>query len=131
MKSTLHPAGPPLARLVCTRCGLVAQPGTTGWRALTAVSHAGPTLAAERAGHEVALDLCRRCLRDVLRSVLGAPGDSDPSVQAGSHANGPQVGALRSMNDAEAFIRASNARLAAWRRADEECAGSDCGSGNA
>jgi len=124
MKSTLQSARPAVGRLVCTYCGLVAQPGSLGWRSLTAVSHAGPTVAAERAGHEVALDLCRGCMRDVLKAALGIR-QADPAVAAFASAASQRieeprvpVEAIRSMADAEAFIRASNARLEAWRRAE-------------
>ncbi len=98
---------------------MVAEAGTLGWRALTAVSHAGPTLAAELAGHEVALDLCRPCLRNVLRSALGMEhrGGSHGAQVPGMSADARQ--ALRSISATEAYIRASNARLEAWRNAED------------
>lgn len=136
MKSTLRSSRPALRQLVCTRCGLLAQPGTEGWRALTAVSHAGPSTSAERAGHEVALDLCRACMREVLKAALGIrrPPDSqamvvDASMLATHPAVPvvvPTVAAISTLAEAEAFIRASNERLDAWRRAEKDEAES-CG----
>jgi hypothetical protein len=105
-----------VASLVCSHCGMVALSGTLGWRALTAVSHAGPTLTSELAGHEVALDLCRQCLRDVLKTALGiagAPGDS-----TGAPPPDDTAGPLRWVSDADALISASKARLEAWRSAE-------------
>ena len=116
MKSTSLLVRPHVASLVCSHCGMVALPGTLGWRALTAVSHAGPTLTSELAGHEVALDLCRHCLRDALKAALGIGADCADPAAACLAADTPDP--LRWVSDADDFIRASNARLEAWRRAE-------------
>jgi hypothetical protein len=120
MKSIQHAAATSSqARLVCTCCGLVAQAGTLGWRALTAVSHAGPTLADELAGHEVALDLCRPCLRSVLKSALGIePRNGLAGIRGSVIPSDEAKAALSSLGATEAYIIASNARLAAWRSAE-------------
>jgi hypothetical protein len=122
MKSTLQSALPATARLVCSRCGLVAEPGGADWPALTAVSHSGPTAAAERAGHEVALDLCRRCMRETLRAVLGLRPATPPPPAAGSAksstASAPCFDTVCSLADAEAFISACAARLDALYRGE-------------
>jgi len=116
MKSTSLLVRPHVASLVCSHCGMVALPGTLGWRALTAVSHAGPTLTSELAGHEVALDLCRHCVRDVLKAALGIGGD-DELPQVADHA-AEVADPLRWISEADALIRASNARIEAWRNAE-------------
>jgi hypothetical protein len=95
---------------------MVALPGTLGWRALTAVSHAGPTLTTELAGHEVALDLCRHCLRNALKAALGIGGDSVESADSGPEADATKP--LRWVSDADALILAGNARFDARRHAD-------------
>lgn len=122
MKSTLQSALPSTGRLVCCRCGLAADPGSADWHALTAVSHSGPNFAAERAGHEVALDLCRRCMRETLRGVLGIRPPASPSLRA-VNASAPAVAApsfkaVCSLADAEAFISACAARLDALHRGE-------------
>jgi hypothetical protein len=123
----MHLVRPVVARLVCSHCGLMAEPGTLGWRALTAVSHSGQTLAAELAGHEVALDLCRHCLRDMLKSALGIEATANVDDTFGVTDPGDVRDALRWLSDADALIRASDARLAAWRRTegldDPHCTG--------
>lgn len=116
MKSTSLLVRPHVASLVCSRCGMVALPGTLGWRALTAVSHAGPTLTSELAGHEVALDLCRHCLRNTLKAALGIGGDCTDHSGAVLAAETQDL--LHWICDADDFIRASKARLEAWRSAE-------------
>jgi hypothetical protein len=121
MKSTLQSALPATVRLVCCRCGLAANPGSAGWQALTAVSHAGPTSAAERAGHEVALDLCRRCMRESLRVVLGLrPLAPPPPAMDAERAttSAPGFDTVCSLADAQAFISACTARLDALYRGE-------------
>jgi hypothetical protein len=122
MKSTLQSALPATGRLVCCRCGLAADPGGADWHALTAVSHSGPTAAAERAGHEVALDLCRRCMRETLRAVLGLRPATPPppaeGVAKSSAASAPCFDTVCSLADAEAFISACVARLDALYRGE-------------
>jgi hypothetical protein len=70
MKSTHRAAGRAVHRLVCNRCGFVAEAGQAGWRNITSVAGyaAGPALETEP--HEVGLDLCRDCLRQILRAAL-------------------------------------------------------------
>jgi hypothetical protein len=123
MKSTLQSAVTSAGRLVCSRCGLAADPGAPEWRALTAVSHAGPNVAAERAGHEVALDLCRGCMRETLRAALGirphgarAAGAARARHEAPPAAPLPRFDAVCSLADAEAFISRCCARIDALRR---------------
>jgi hypothetical protein len=122
MKSTLQSALPSTGRLVCCRCGLAADPGSADWSALTAVSHSGTNVAAERAGHEVALDLCRRCMRDTLRAVLGirqqAPTSNSAVASPAPAANAPHHDTICSLAEAEAFIHACAARLAALHRGE-------------
>jgi hypothetical protein len=122
MKSTQQSALPSTGRLVCCRCGLASDPGGADWRALTAVSHAGPNVAAERAGHEVALDLCRHCMRETLRAVLGI-GRKAPSKAAAVAPRTPATSATRqatvcSLAEAEAFISACSERLDALHRGE-------------
>jgi hypothetical protein len=116
MKS-MHPiAIPGTVRLVCRRCGLTADPGGAGRHVLTAVSHSGRSVASERAGHEVALDLCRSCMRETLRSALGA---SPPHAGAPTAPASPRpFETACSLAEAEAFINRCNARLDALHRGE-------------
>lgn len=97
---------------------MTAEAGSLGWRALTAVSHSGDTVAAELAGHEVALDLCRSCLRNVLKAALGMETRHSASGPRAAGMSAEAQAALRSLSATEAYISASNARLAAWRSAE-------------
>jgi hypothetical protein len=122
MKSTQQSALPSTGRLVCRRCGLASDPGGADWPALTAVSHAGPNVAVERAGHEVALDLCRHCMRETLRAVLGI-GRKAPSRAASVPPRMPVNTTTRqatvcSLAEAEAFINACSQRLEALHRGE-------------
>lgn len=121
MKSTQQSALPSTGRLVCGRCGLAADPGGAKWPALTAVSHSGPNVAAERAGHEVALDVCRHCTRETLRDVLGIRRRARRSNMA--VVREPAAGVhgqdtVCSLAEAEAFINACAARLEALHRGE-------------
>jgi hypothetical protein len=122
MKSTQQSALPSTGRLVCSRCGLAADPGGPDWSALTAVSHSGSNVSQERAGHEVALDLCRHCTRETLRAVLGmrrtAPSSNTSVASGTAAANAPRHGTVCSLAEAEAFIRAGSARLDALHRGE-------------
>jgi hypothetical protein len=122
MKSTQQSALPSTGRLVCCRCGLASEPGGADWPALTAVSHAGPNVAAERAGHEVALDLCRHCMRETLRSVLGiqrkGPAKAATVASRAPAASAPRQATVCSLAEAEAFINACSERLDALHRGE-------------
>lgn len=127
MQSIPPPGDPHSPRLRCARCGFSAVDSEAGWAQLTAVSHAGPTEALERAGHAVGMDVCRNCLRDSLRSALGLPPRGttarrpSPAPEAPPRADtaGERVHrAMRSMERTDAFIRASERRLARWRGED-------------
>lgn len=122
MKTILQSALPSTGRLVCCRCGLAAEPGGADWHALTAVSHSGPNVAAERAGHDVALDLCRRCTRETLRGVLGIrPPSSASTATAAASAPAeavPVFDTVCSLADAQAFISACSARMEALYRGE-------------
>jgi hypothetical protein len=122
MKTILQSALPSTGRLVCCRCGLVADPGGADWHALTAVSHSGSNVAAERAGHAVALDLCRRCTRETLRAVLGIrPRSAALIATAAASASVvavPTFDTVCSFADAQAFISACSARMEAIYRGE-------------
>jgi hypothetical protein len=122
MKSTQQSALPSTGRLVCCRCGLASDPGGADWAALTAVSHSGSSVAAERAGHEVALDVCRHCMRETLRAVLGIRRKASASTRAVAPrtpaANAPRHATVCSLAEAEAFISACAARLDALYRGE-------------
>ncbi len=120
------PGQPGAPRLRCTCCGVTAEAGEPGWRSLISTSHSGRTTAEESAGHTVGLDLCRACLRQQLRGMLGLPANAAEEQRAKSLAV-PQTGeqgraqrAVRSMERTEAFIRASERRLDGWRRDDHD-----------
>jgi len=119
------PGQPGAPRLRCNSCGITAEAGQPGWRSLISTSHSGRTAAEESAGHTVGLDLCRACLRQQLRGMLGLP--DLPAEQQRMRARAlPQTQeqgraqrAVRSMERTEAFIRASERRLDGWRREDQ------------
>lgn len=142
------PQGP--QRLSCARCGISAVAGDAAWQRLTSTSHSGTTVAEERLGHAVGMDLCRDCLRATLRGMLGMGAQLVPSIGGGGrmNADGSRHGhcpdlrsdvgfehraaearqlergraqrAVRSMERTDAFVRASQRRLQAWRRADAD-----------
>lgn len=113
MKSMQQTALPVTGRLVCRRCGLSADAGGAERHLLTAVSHSGSSCASERAGHEVALDLCRNCMRETLRAALGvAPAAGSARASARPFAT------ACSLAEAEAFITACNLRLDALHRGE-------------
>lgn len=126
MQSIPPPGDPHSPRLRCAHCGLTAVAGDAAWAQFTATSHAGSSESAERAGHLVGMEVCRHCLRDSLRSALGmvpppAPGRAPrPAPPMPEHDSpGQRVGrAMRSMERTNAFIRASERRLARWQEAD-------------
>jgi hypothetical protein len=122
MKATDHANGPLHHRLVCERCGTSVFADADTGHELTSTSHAGRTKAQERAGHQVAMDVCRHCLREALRRCLGAGPEEAQARQQRCHDAKAARQAMRSLEDTEAFVRASNARLDALR-ADEEGGG--------
>lgn len=134
MQSIPPPGDPHSPRLRCAHCGLSAVVGDVAWSQFTSVSHSGATEAVERAGHAVGMELCRRCLRSSLRSALGMPpagkaatGGREAAAQSpGFGGETQRMGrAMRSMERTNAFIRASERRLARWREEDrQEQAGS-------
>lgn len=119
------PGQPGAPRLRCNCCGVSAEAGDAGWRSLISTSHSGRTTAEESAGHTVGLDLCRACLRQQLRGMLGLPVNAaeQQRVHARAVPETPERGraqrAVRSMERTEAFIRASERRLDGWRQADQ------------
>ena len=127
MKPTDHSHGQAHTRLVCVRCGTSVFADADAGHELTSTSHAGRTAAQERAGHQVAMDLCRHCLRAALRRYFGGSADDAGDEAQRSLDAADNRRAMRSLEDTEAFVRASNARLDAWRAADE--CGCDCGNG--
>jgi len=128
MQSIPPPGDPHSPRLRCAHCGLSAVIGDVAWSQFTAVSHSGSTEAAERNGHAVGMELCRRCLRSSLRNALGmppsGPAEVDGQGTAQLHGFGGETQrmgrALRSMERTNAFIRASERRLARWREEDRQ-----------
>jgi hypothetical protein len=113
MKPTDPTLGRAHTRLVCRRCGMSVFADTDVDHELTSISHAGATPAMERAGHTVAMDVCRHCLRDILRGWLRG-GTVETCCCDAARARD----ALRSPEHLDAFVRASNARLDALRAAD-------------
>jgi hypothetical protein len=79
-------------------------------------------MAAERAGHEVALDLCRHCMRQTLRAVLGirrrALVPTSAVAPLTPPARVPRHDTVCSLAEAEAFISACCARLDALHRGE-------------
>jgi len=119
MKPTDHSHGQAHTRLVCVRCGTSVFADADAGHELTSTSHAGRTAAQERAGHRVAMDLCRHCLRDALRQCFGGAAEDENDQAQRSLDAAAARRAMRSLEDTEAFVRDSNARLDAWRAADE------------
>ena len=119
MKATDHPNGWVHTRLVCGRCGTSVFADADTAHELTSTSHAGRTVAQERAGHRVTMDLCRHCLRDALRQCLCAGLEEAQAMQQRCRDATAARQAMRSLEDTEAFVRASNARLDALRAAEE------------
>ena len=148
---SIPPPGPHGSqRLSCARCGITAVAGDAAWQRLTSTSHSGTTVAEERLGHAVGMDLCRDCLRATLRGMLGMRAQVLPSFGGGGRLDadgsrqdcrpdrragqgveqraaeahqqdrGRAQRAVRSMERTDAFVRASQRRLQAWRRADAD-----------
>lgn len=119
------PGQPGAPRLRCNCCGVTAEAGGPGWRSLISTSHSGRTTAEESVGHTVGLDLCRDCLRQQLRGMLGLPESAAEQLRTDALAppqtdeHGRARRAVRSMERTEAFIRASQRRLDTWRREDQ------------
>lgn len=109
MKSTHCASGRAIHRLVCSRCGFVAEAGQAAWSNITSVAHHADGHAPDGEPHEVGLDLCRDCLRQVLRAALclAPPGVSEMREPR-----------WREMAEVDAYIATSNAHLAALREAD-------------
>jgi ribosomal protein S14 len=127
MKPTDQSHGQAHTRLVCVRCGTSVFADADERHELTSISHAGRTAALERAGHQVAMDLCRHCLRDALRQCFDGSADG-ASAKAQRRLDAVAARrALCSLADTEAFVRDSNARLDAWRAAEADGGDRDSG----
>ena len=106
MKSTHCATGRSIYRLVCTRCGFIAEAGQAAWSNITSVAHHADSQAVDGKPHEVGLDLCRDCVRSFVRAALCRIPQAQPEPR------------LRDMTEIDAYIATSNARLAALREAD-------------